>query len=234
MEMMKLSLIILILLIFICPISAAESYPKMLEDPWGHSPITVFIDEENVPEHYSPTYYDQIEKAMEYWEQGGNGHLSFDPEFKLVESRDNADINVKWVENLEKVESAPEGVAGYCRPYVVDGKYVRADIVLEVGNYQGFSWQQYGDTNMREIAKHEFGHALGLGHSDDRNDIMYPKYEMRDNINPLLLEKTQPYLIVISGVVFAVLMFLGVSWRYNKKKRESIENEVFDSWDEDD
>ncbi|ADI74647.1 peptidase M10A and M12B matrixin and adamalysin [Methanohalobium evestigatum Z-7303] len=223
---------VLILVAFILPTSAGgENSPGISDNPWDHSPITVYINDENVPEHYSPTYYKQIEKAVEYWDEGGNGHLNFDPDFKFVESSEGADINVKWVENLEEVEKAPDGVAGYCRPYVIDGKYVRADIVLEVGNYQGYSWQQYGDANMYAIAKHEFGHALGLGHSDDRNDIMYPEYEMRDNINPLLLEKTRPYLFIISGAVMAVLLFLGISWKRHKKTRESIEKEVFDDWD---
>jgi len=32
-----------------------------------------------------------------------------------VDSKD-ADIRIKWVENLENVEGAPSGVAGYARP----------------------------------------------------------------------------------------------------------------------
>ncbi|MEZ5335750.1 MAG: hypothetical protein R2741_11180 [Methanolobus sp.] len=33
-------------------------------EPWDHSPITVYIDNETVPEHYSPTYREDVENAL--------------------------------------------------------------------------------------------------------------------------------------------------------------------------
>jgi predicted Zn-dependent protease len=177
-----------------------------------------------VPEHYSPTYYTQIEKALEYWEEGGNGKLEYTPVFELVDSKE-ADIRVRWVENLENVEGAPSGVAGYASPMVADGRFVRVDIVLEVGNYQGKAWRQYGDATMLSIAKHELGHALGLGHSNDRRDIMYPEYELRDNIDPILLTKYGPLLRTAIYVAVAVLVFLSVNWLLSRKKRKKLERE---------
>lgn len=199
---------------------------RILDYPWDHSPITVYIDDSNVPEHYSPTYYTQIEKAMEYWEEGGNGNLEFTPVFKPVDSKE-ADIRIKWVENLENVEGAPSGVAGYASPRVSDGQFVRVDIVLEVGNYQGRAWRQYGDATMLSITKHEFGHALGLGHSSNRRDIMYPEYEQRDNVNPLLLSKYGSVLRAAAFVALAVILYLGVSWQHSRKKRKKLEDKYF-------
>lgn len=224
----KLSFVLLLMVIVLSNISAASeaNSERILDHPWDHSPITVYIDDSNVPEHYSRTYYTQIEKAMEYWEEGGNGNLEFTPVFKIVDSKD-ADIRVKWVENLEEVEGAPSGVAGYARPRISDGRYVRVDIVLEVGNYQGKAWRQYGDATMLSIVKHEFGHALGLGHSSDRRDIMYPEYEQRDNINPLLLSKYGPLLRIAALAALAVLLYLGVSWHRSKKKRKILEDKYF-------
>jgi len=219
----------LLLMVLILPTVSAvsEANPeKILDYPWDHSPITVYIDDSNVPEHYSPSYYAQIEKAMEYWEEGGNGNLEFTPVFKLVDSKE-ADIRIKWVENLENVEGAPQGVAGYASPRVSDGRFVRVDIVLEVGNYQGRAWYQYGDATMLSIAKHEFGHALGLGHSSNRKDIMYPEYEQREDINPLLLSKYGPILQMAALAALVVLLSLGVSWLRSRKKRKKLENKYF-------
>lgn len=218
---------VLLLITLILPFvsTASEENPEKISAyPWDHSPITVYIDNKSVPEHYSPTYYSQIEKALEYWEEGGNGNLEYTPVFELVDSEE-ADIRIKWTENLESVEGAPSGVAGYARPREVGGRFLKVDIVLEVGNYQGKAWRQYGDSTMFAIAKHELGHALGLGHSSDRGDIMYPEYELRDNIDPLLLTKYGPLLRAAIYTGTAVIVFLSVSWLLSRKRRKKLEEE---------
>ena len=206
--------------------SASAEYPKLLDVPWDHSPITVFIDDVDVPPHYSPTYRVQVESALLYWENGGNGKLDFTPDFEIVDT-DDADIRIMWVENIEEAIGTKEGVAGFWSPYEVNWMYLRGDIVLEVGNYQGYAWRQYGDLNMFLVTKHELGHALGLAHSNDRKDIMYPTYEERDSVNPLLLSATRPFLLAFGVVSLAVIGFLLVSWRRYKRKREQLEIEVF-------
>jgi predicted Zn-dependent protease len=220
---------VLLLIVLVLPIlsTASELNPERLSDqPWDHSPITVYIDNKSLPLHYSPTYYTQIEAALEYWGEGGNGKLNYIPVFEIVDS-ENADIRIRWVENLENVEGAPSGVAGYASPRIANGRFVRVDIVLEAGNYQGKSWVQYGDATMLSIIKHELGHALGLGHSSDRRDIMYPEYEQRDNINPILLSKYGPLLRAAALLALVLLLTLGVSWQRSRKKRKTLEDKYF-------
>ncbi|ETA68214.1 MAG: hypothetical protein PWQ75_1392 [Methanolobus sp.] len=200
--------------------------PVIASQPWDHSPITVYIDDTDLPEHYSPSYREDVLNALAYWENGGNGQLDFQPEFQVVEV-DNADILIMWVDNLEKDAGSANGIAGFTRPYIANGQYERVDIVLETGNYEGYAWRQYGDSSMEDIAAHELGHALGLGHSDDRNDIMYPKYDRSENLNPLLFNSTR-YLLLALLIGAAILVsYHGTGWLRYKKQRKKLEDDVF-------
>jgi predicted Zn-dependent protease len=204
--------------------TASESdYPGILDYPWNHSPITVYIDNKTVPSHYSPTYFTQVQKALDYWEAGGNGKLKYTPVFKLVDS-ENADIRIRWVKDLKKEKGAPPEAAGAAIPYIVNGRFVRVDIMLGVGYYQWMKWVPFSDTAMLAISKHELGHALGLNHSSDKQDIMYPSNEQIDNTNPLFAGKYGSILLIAAYAVLAIIVFLSVSWLLNRKKRKKIQD----------
>jgi len=206
-------LFLLLLTILILPIAPAASefnYPRILDHPWDHSPITVYIDNKSVPPHYSPTYYTQVQKALNYWAEGGNGKLEYTPVFEIVDS-EKADIRIRWVEDLQKDQGVPSGVAGDAIPYIVNGRFIRVDITLGVGFSQWGEWVPYSDTAMLAIAKHELGHALGLNHSNDKQDIMYPTNEQINNTNPILSKYSSLLLFAIYAIL-AIAVFLSVSY----------------------
>jgi predicted Zn-dependent protease len=199
-----------VLILPIAPAASEYNYPKILDHPWDHSPITVYIDNKSVPPHYSPTYYTQVQKALEYWAEGGNGKLEYTPVFEIVDS-EKADIRIRWVENLQKDQGAPSGAAGAAIPFIFNGRFVRVDITLGVGDYQWMKWIPYSDTAMLAIAKHELGHALGLNHSNDKRDIMYPSNEQINYTNPIL-SKYGSILLLAAYAVLAIVVFLSISY----------------------
>ncbi|WP_292391747.1 matrixin family metalloprotease [Methanosarcina sp. UBA5] len=206
-------LFLLLLTVLILPIFPAASefnYPRILDHPWDHSPITVYIDNKSVPPHYIPTYYTQVQKALNYWAEGGNGKLDYTPVFEVVDS-EKADIRIRWVENLQKDQGAPSRVAGDTIPFIVNGRFIRVDIMLGVGYSQWGEWVSYSDIAMLAIAEHELGHALGLDHSNDKQDIMYPTNEQINNTNPIL-SKYGSLLLFAVYAVLAIVVFLSVSY----------------------
>jgi len=201
----------------IASIASDYNYLKTFDHPWDHSPITVYIDSKDLPLHYSPTYYTQIEKALNYWEEGGNGKLSYTPIFKIIDS-ENADIRIRWVDNVEKDTDAPHGVAGYTTPQIKNDRFVYVDMVLGVGDYKGTKWIQYDDETMLILAEHELGHALGLEHSNDKKDIMYPDYTQKNNSDSFLTDKDN-FLLIAGYGVLAVIVFLTVSRLFERKSK---------------
>ncbi|WP_230627741.1 matrixin family metalloprotease [Methanosarcina barkeri] len=192
------------------PAVSEFNYPRILDNPWDHSPITVYIDNKSVPPHYSPTYYTQVQKALNYWAEGGNGKLDYTPVFAIVDS-EKADIRIRWVENLQKDQGVPPKVAGVTVPLIVNGRFIRVDVMLGVGYSQWGEWVPYSDTAMLAIAKHELGHALGLNHSNDKQDIMYPSNEQINNTNPIL-SKYGSFLLFAVYAILAIVVFLSVSY----------------------
>ncbi len=222
-------LFLLLLTVLILPIASAASefnYPRILDHPWDHSPITVYIDNKSVPPHYSPAYYTQVQKALNYWAEGGNGKLEYTPVFEIVDS-EKADIRIRWVENLQKDQGAPPQAAADTIPLIVNGRFVRVDIMLGVGSYQWMEWVPYSDTAMLAIAEHELGHALGLAHSNDKRDIMYPTNEQIDNTNSIFRSKYGPLLLIAAYAALAIIVFISVSWLLSRKKRKKLEDDRF-------
>lgn len=133
---------------------------------WGKNVLTVLI----VPGE-DERYTRWAGRAVDWWEEAietftslyGYEHLSRLDLVKLVRGVNgtSGDIVIEYVSNLEG------RICGLAYPYVIDGEIRRAIVRISLTCIGGR--EEYA---MVAIL-HELGHALGLGHTENSNDLMY-------------------------------------------------------------
>ena len=65
----------------------------------------------------------------------------------------------------------PGDLGAFYSPYTYDGVTVEGSIIVNTCAIESLG---VGPNDLQRLLEHEMGHARGLLHSDDPNDIMYP------------------------------------------------------------
>ncbi|MEO9321606.1 MAG: matrixin family metalloprotease [Nitrososphaera sp.] len=117
-----------------------------------------YIYTDPVPD-YAPSYANgTIYAATQAWEKANP-----DIRFYQTNSPEQADILVSWIRD-----------SGHTH---LGETFYKQDIQMVLGDsYCYGQWQPYSADTLLNVAEHEIGHALGLEHSTDPNDVMYPTF----------------------------------------------------------
>ena len=135
---------------------------------WNMSEVRVVIlDSEDVTEDA----IEDIEEAIEDW-NGVLMELNNAPTLIVVDDVKRADIFVQVQRDAQAVLGQTLTTSGGRSGCVLRSAFIRLN-----GEVSG---REFSGAGIRSVARHEFGHALGLGHSDDPEDLMYPSFGCQD------------------------------------------------------
>jgi hypothetical protein len=129
------------------------------------SPIRVWFAPTNAA-NFKPSFLDAIRSAFGQW-TGAGVPVRFD----FAGDSTNAEVTVKWRIQFEIERTGQTDVT-----WDENGHIQSAVITLATFDPKGRPMEP---DDIRVVATHEVGHLLGLDHSRDSTDIMYPTAKVR-------------------------------------------------------
>jgi len=146
----------------------AASEDSMLRrwDNRQQSPVRVWFASTNAA-NFKPAFLDQIRAAFGQWVNAG-----VPIRFDFVTDSTQAEITVKWRIQFEIERTGQTDVT-----WDDQGHIQSAVVTLATFDPKGRPMEP---DDIRVVAMHEVGHVLGLDHSKDSTDIMFPTAKVRE------------------------------------------------------
>jgi len=137
------------------------------------APLRIYIDKSR-KEGFGPRLVETIDTIVKDWMNTKGLSLTW----QYVDSAQDCDIHIKRAENHDNIPAGSGGRAKSEFVYVEKGEpkeLNKSTLLIYCPSFDGEDLSHYAMQQMKNLAMHEFGHALGLGHSPNGMDIMYWK-----------------------------------------------------------
>ncbi|ACV46882.1 hypothetical protein Hmuk_0751 [Halomicrobium mukohataei DSM 12286] len=136
------------------------------DNPWGQEVVPVRIND-SADDGRNTTALTL--RTIDYWNANIERYTDFEYRFALAEDPDDARVEVQFRESIDRCDDRETNVAG-CAAYLHEGTRAR-DLEVAAVESRG------SNSGVLATTRHEFGHLVGLNHSDEPLDLMAQRYE---------------------------------------------------------
>ena len=120
---------------------------------------------QKMPQPWQKSFGNTLEQAIQFWQQKTPGLV-----IEKASYPDQADFILEWASQYDS------GKLGYYSSDTLN-EYGKPKLTITLGYFKDKKWNLVSPEYALEITKHELGHAIGLQHSTDPTDVMYPQIE---------------------------------------------------------
>jgi YD repeat-containing protein len=146
--------------------ASSDSILRRWDDRGIQSPVHVWFAP-TYAANFQPAFIDAIRRAFGAWSAAG-----VPVQFDLDGDSTNAEVVFRWRPQFEIERTGQTDLR-----WDGEGRIKSATVTLSTFDPKGRAMDA---DDIRVVAEHEIGHVLGLDHSADSTDLMFPSTKVRD------------------------------------------------------